>query len=147
MIRDRFNQEYFQFISDVQRAAFEITEDFKPEGITQLEYSVLEYLYFFKGHLFEEVVSDLYLSDYKGRKVLKALLVKNFVETSRYEKDQRKYEYHITRKGKAKLDACFFQVMKNVQERYDHLEDEILENLLECMKYITTHMYKNVSRD
>lgn len=142
MIKDRFNQEYFQFMSDVQQAAFEITENFKPDGITTLEYSVLEYLYFFKGHLLEELIKDLYLSDYKGRKVIKSLMNDGYIEAEKYSKDQRKKIYHITRKGKAKLDDCFFQVMNGVQHRYAHLSDEVLENLLECMKYISMHMYK-----
>jgi len=142
MIRDSFNQVYFQFISDVQRAAFEITENFQPEGITQVEYGVLEFLYFFKGHLFDDIVRDLYLSHYKGRKVIKSLSDKRYIEARPFDKDKRKKVYHITRKGKAKLDACFFQVMKNVQTSHDHLDEETLKNLIECMNYISNKLYK-----
>mgnify|MGYP003571716940 CR=1 FL=1 len=142
MIRDTFNQVYFQFISDVQRAAFEITENFQPEGITQSEYGVLEYLYFFKGHLFEELIRDLYLSKYRGRKVVKSLLEQGYIKATSYEKDARKKVYHITRKGKAKLDGCFFQVMKNVQETHQHLDEDSLKNLIECMDYISKKLYK-----
>lgn len=142
MVKDKFNQVYFQFISDIQQEAYSITETFKPEGISQHEYSVLEYLYFFKGHHIDHVKSELYFSDYKARKVVKALLEKRFIEASKDENDKRKKVYSITRKGKAKLDSCFFQVMKNVQDTYDHLDEEVMQYLIECMAYITKNMYK-----
>lgn len=138
-MRESFNQVYFQFLNDVQQEAFDITENFQPEGISQAEYSVLEYLYFFKGHSVSDVKGDLYMSDYKARKVIKSLLEKNFIESSR---SGRKLIYHITRPGKLKLDACFFQVMKNVQQRYAHLDDETIKNLVECMNYISKVMYE-----
>jgi DNA-binding MarR family transcriptional regulator len=96
--------------------------------------------------MFEQISKDLYLSPYKGRKVLKGLLDKQFIEVSRHETDKRKYVYAITREGKVKLDSCFFQVMKNVQETYDHLDEEVMKNLIECMNYISKNMYNNVSR-
>jgi len=146
MISDTFNQVYFQFISDIQQEAFAITETFKPEGISQHEYSVLEYLYFFKGHHTDDIKKELFFSDYKVRKVIKSLLEKRYVEASADEHDKRKKVYHITRKGKGKLDSCFFGVMKNVQDTYEHLDEEVMKNLIECMSYITKNMYRKNSK-
>lgn len=138
---DIFSQVYFQFISDVQQAAYKITEDFKPEGITQLEYSVLEFLYFFKGNKACDIRKELMMNEYKTRSVLKSLIQKRLIERSLNPDDKRSHVYEITRKGKGKLDACYFQVMKKVQEEYAHLDDEVLKNLTECMSYISKVMY------
>ena len=144
MKRDTFNQVYFQFISDIQREAFEITKEYQPEGISQLEYSVLEYIYFFKGKYFVDLCNDLYMSNSQARRTIKNLTEKSFLESTKDEKDARKKIYLITRKGKAKLDACYFQVMKGVQDKYENLDDKTLTNLIECMNYITKTMYKQL---
>jgi len=131
-------------MSDIQRSAFEITKEYQPEGITQLEYSVLEYLYFFKGKYFNELCEDLYMSRGQGRRVVKMLTERHFLEGNKDQVDGRKKVYQITRKGKAKLDACYFQVMKGVQDKYQSLDEETLKNLMECMNYITKTMYKQL---
>lgn len=144
MQQDTFNQVYFQFISDIQRDAFEITKEYQPEGITQLEYSILEYLYFFKGKYFSDLCKDLYMSTSQGRRVVKNLTERHYLESVKDDIDGRKKVYHITRKGKAKLDACYFQVMKGVHDKYESLGEEALKNLIECMNYITKTMYKQL---
>lgn len=144
MVRDTFNQVYFQFMSDIQRNAFEITKEYQPEGITQLEYSILEYLYFFKGKYISEICKDLYMSTSQGRRVVKNLIERHYLESIKDDRDARKKVYHITRKGKAKLDACYFQVMKGVQDKYESLDEETKKNLIECMNYITKTMYKQL---
>lgn len=128
-------------MSDIQGAAFEITKEYQPEGISQLEYSVLEYLYFFKGKYFIEVCEDLYLSIGQGRRVVKSLTERYYIESIKDDLDGRKKVYHITRKGKVKLDVCYFQVMKGVQDKYQHLDEKTLNNLIECINYITKTMY------
>lgn len=141
MARKDFNIGFFQFMGDTQKLAYEISQGYEPEGITKIEYTLLEHLYYFENQSIRSLEDQILMSSSRLRKHLKMLLAKKLVERYRDPKDHRRMLYNISRKGKGTLDACFFEVIQSVQERFLHVSEEQLENVLECMTYISKTLY------
>lgn len=142
MLRDEFNQLFFQFIGDTHKVAYELSNEFQPEGISQIEYGLLEHLYYFERQHLNDMSNTLLISKNTSRKYLKRLVDLGFVDAGKDENDGRKKVYAITRNGKLKLDECFFQVIKGVQEKYKHINEETLTNVIECITYVTKVLYE-----
>lgn len=138
MDRTVFNQSFFQFIGDTQKVAYELTLALQPEGLSNKAFSILEHLYYFNAQNIKQISEVLALSEASVRRLLKQLLEDDLVTR---EKIGRGYDYRLNKPGKIKLDACFFQVVSDIQEKYKNVDDQTLEHLMECMKYISKKMY------
>lgn len=138
MDRSKFNQSFFQFIGDTQKVAYDLTLALKPEGLSNKAFSVLEHLYYSNSSDIKQIALSLGISYGSARYFLKALLNDNLVKR---QKKGRGYTYSLTKQGKVKLDACFFQVVNGIQNKYQSLDEETLGSLMECMHYITKKMY------
>lgn len=137
MNRDQFNHRFFQFIGDVQKTAYGMTKAFQPEGLSKLQFTVLEQLYYDENQSIRQLSEQLLFSQGTIRKAMKLLIEKGFVKRFRDPLDGRKHLHQITRKGKGKLDEIFFQIVKHVKTEYQTLTDEQIKNLIECMDYMT----------
>jgi len=138
MVRNKFNQSFFQFIGDTQKIAYDLTLALQPEGLSNKAFSVLEHLYYNNTSDIKGISESLGLSYGSVRHFLKALLEDNLVKR---QKKGRGYTYSLTKQGKVKLDACFFQVVNGIQNKYEDIDEETLGSLMECMHYITKKMY------
>jgi DNA-binding MarR family transcriptional regulator len=134
-----FNHSLFQFISDTQSIGYDLTQNFKPEGITQRAFSILELLYDYKDKTVNEVSENLTISNSMVRRALKDLLEKKYISKG---KQGRFNVYKITKQGKIKLDACFFQIVNSIDNKFDDIDEDTRGHLVECMAYITKKLYK-----
>lgn len=138
MDRSLFNQSFFQFMADTQKVAYDLTIALQPEGLTNKSFSVLEHLYYFNDQSIKQVSQALALSEASMRRLMNSLHEDQLVFR---KKVGRAYSYRLTKEGKVKLDACFFQVAHEISEKYRHLDDKTLLDLKECMTYIAKKMY------
>lgn len=134
-----FNQNLFQFISDSQSVGYDLTQNFKPEGISQRAFSILEHLYDYKDKSVREICQCLSLSPSMVRRALKELSDHHYISKN---KVGRALHYKITKEGKIKLDACFFQIVNTIDNKFDHIDEATRGHLVECMNYITKKLYR-----
>lgn len=137
-----FHQSFLEFIGEMNKLSFDITKEFQPIDISEIEYTLLEYLYHFENRKLTDFMEMFSLSDPQTRRVLKKLKDKKFLVIDRDAVDFRKRIFEITREGKAKIDECYFQVSKGVQEKYSYLTEEEQKNIIECIRYIQKKILK-----
>jgi len=136
--RLEFNQNFFQFIGDTQKIAYDLTLALKPQGLTNKTFSVMEHLYYHNDQTTRSIAEDFSMSLATVRRLLNQLSALSFVSR---QKQGRGYTYRLTKEGRLKLDACFFEVVSSIQDRYKHIDNQTLSHLNECMTYITKKMY------
>ena len=141
MARKDFNIGFFQFMGHTQKIAYEITQGYEPEGISKIEYTMLEHLYYYDNQSIKSIEDHILMSSSRLRQYLKLLMDKKLVERYRDPENKRRMLYNISRKGKRKLDGCYFEILQSVQDRFKDVSDDQLENVLECMTYITKNLY------
>lgn len=137
-----FHQSFLEFIGEMNKLSFDITKEFQPIDISEIEYTLLEYLYHFENRKLTDFMEMFNLSDPQTRRILKKLKDKKFLIIDRDSVDFRKRIFEITREGKAKIDECYFQVSKGVQEKYSYLTTEEQKNIMECIQYIQKKIFK-----
>ena len=141
MMRENFNQTLFQFISETHKITHDLAKDHKPEGITSPQYNLLEHLYFKEGINISEISKSMSLATSSVSREANKLIDKGYVYKVKDNEDKRKYNIFLTKEGKILLDECFFQVVKGINKKYEHLEEQELKYLVECMEYIIKKMY------
>lgn len=141
MLREGFNQTLFQFISDTNKTTYHLSKDHKPRGLTPMQYSLLEHLYFQDGNTISEISKNLCLNVPNVSREAKKLISRELIYKVQSTSDRRKSNVFLTKEGKTLLDECFFQVIIDVNKKYEHLTKQELFNLTECMKYIMRKMY------
>lgn len=136
MLSDNFNQTLFQFIGQMNVLSYNLSKDHKPENITALEYNLLEYLYLNDGIALKKISAYFDINPRRISRTLKKLVEKAYVIKVKDASDKRQVNCYLTKKGKLILDECFFQFIKDINQKYDHISDQEQNYLSESMTYI-----------
>lgn len=132
----KFNIALFEFIGMIQKLGFDMTESYQPNNLSKLEYTLLEQLYYKENQSLNDLKAQFVLSESTLRRHLKSFLEKDLITRYPNPDDKRKWLYNITKDGKGILDACYFDILQSVQDKYSHLDNESMKNAIECMTYI-----------
>ncbi|MBN2797249.1 MAG: MarR family transcriptional regulator [Clostridia bacterium] len=136
MIREEFNITLFEFINMIQKLGFHMTENYQPTGLSKLEYSILEQLYYKENQSLKDLILLFQISESTMRRHLNNFLKNELITRYQPPANKRKWLYNITKEGKTLLDACYFEILQNASQKFEHLDEETLENTIACMAYM-----------
>lgn len=122
-MNDDFINALFEMFGGSARVLYQIRKDLKPEGITQGQMEILEYI-FYNGKANLSHISDcLYMSMPNASREVKKLTEKGFLTKDYDEEDKRTHKIVLSDKGQAVMKEVFEACVRRVQERYKDLED------------------------
>lgn len=136
MISEEFNIALFEFVNMVQKLGFQMTENYQPSGLSKLEYSILEQLYYKENQSLKDLIQLFQISESTMRRHLSNFLKNELITRYQPQTNKRKWLYNITKEGKTLLDACYFEILQNASLQFAHLDDETMENTMACMAYL-----------
>ena len=109
----------------------EIRELFEEHDLTSRQYNVLRTLYVrgSGGLSCQSIGEQLVTSVSDISRLIDRLSEKNLVERQRSEEDRRVVRIHLTEKGKQSCQAVDDRLVQRIEELFDHMEREELEQL------------------
>lgn len=135
-MRDSFNNEFLELIGDIHRITFEVRRDLKPENLTQIQYNIMEYLYMHQGVSMGPLAECMYLSLPNASREVRKLVELGLVYKKNDENDKRVTNIYMTEEGQSLIGSTFAGIMQTLNERYQHLADGELNELMEAIMLI-----------
>ncbi|BAU28440.1 DNA-binding MarR family transcriptional regulator [Aneurinibacillus soli] len=129
MDKKAFFQKFVAFTTAVHQVTHEITKDVKPDDITPLQYSILEYIAVSQPVTLSQISDCQHMSMPNTSRELKKLSEKNLCEKRTVVEDRRKQYVHLSRKGEAIMDEAFKRIEARFLQRIKDASEEELEEI------------------
>lgn len=123
----------------------EIRELFEEHDITPRQYNVLRILYVRGpgGLSCQSIDEQLVTSVSDISRLIDRMSEKNLVQRQRSENDRRVVLIHLTEKGKQSCRAVDDRLVQRVEQLFDHMEREELEQLKELLQTVLDGFYSD----
>ena len=141
MLREDFIQLMFGYFSGSSKTLFDLSVGSKPENITPIQYNILEYLYFTDYKNLSDISQCMYLSMPNASREVKKLVEKKLLTSKNDPDDKRKHYFYTTENGRDVMNQAFQIVVKNANQKYDHLSEKKQKELMQHMKVIMDQLF------
>lgn len=142
MLKKEFMGMLFQFFGASQSKLFQLQAGTRPEELTQVQYSILEYLYFAGDKSLSEVSACLYLAMPNASREVRKLTEKGFVKKIDDLQDKRKSTIQVSADGHFIIEQAFSAITDNANQIFGGLTEEEQEKLINSMDYMVGHLFK-----
>lgn len=133
MINQDFMTTMITLFGDVSKVLFELQNGTKPVSITQVQFKILEYLYFNDCKDLSCISECMYLSMPNASREVKKLTEQKLLTKKQDSNDKRRYQIRLTNEGKELMDDVLNQLRIKANEKYGNLSQE-------DQKRLQTHM-------
>lgn len=121
-------QKFVTFITAIHQVTHEMTKEIKPDTITPVQYSILEYIAVSQPVTISEISDCMLMSMPNTSRELKKLIEKNLCEKVAAAKDKRKHYIRLSKEGEVMMNEAF----KHMESRFllrlkDSTEEELEE--------------------
>lgn len=140
MINQDFMMTLTTLFSGVSTVLFELQNGTKPTSITQVQFDILEYLYFNDCKDLSCISACMYLSMPNASREVKKLTEKKLLTKEHDTKDKRRYLIRLTQEGKDMMEDVLNQLYKKANEKYKHMTDEDQARLQKHMDAIVKEL-------
>lgn len=141
MVTKEFSNNLITYFGASQSSLFEILEDTKPKDVTQIQYNILEYLYFKEAETTSNIAHCMYLSMPNTSRELKKLLAKDYIVKVIDKTDKRKYYISLSNEGRILMDDVMKRISIKVSKRYEHLSNDSQDKIIEALNYIKKELF------
>lgn len=142
MTNDTLFEHFVSFIASVHRVQHDLTKDAMPEGLTALQYSILEHIAVSRQPLTpSDISSCFHISMPNTSRELKKLTEQGLVERKESEEDRRKQFIHLSADGRAMMDEVFKQIHARFLERIGDTTNEKMDTIAHALDVLQKHVF------
>lgn len=132
-MKQEFIATVFKFFVSSQKTLYEFTFGTRPNETTQIQYNILEMLYFTPGKQLMDIGECLGLSMPNASREIKKLTEKGYMKKEQDTTDRRNHHLYLTQNGqqivKGSLDAVVEKMNKVYHDLSDKEQDELMNNM------------------
>ncbi len=132
MLKKDFIDTIFKFFIASQKTVFIIKQKTKPELITQIQYNILENIYYKPGKQLSEISECLGLSLPNASREVKKLIAKDLLYKEYDQADKRNHYIYLSLHGKAMMEDVIKKITENLEMMFGGLcensQNEIIKN-------------------
>lgn len=134
-------QKFVTFTSAVHQVKHEMTRDLKPDDITPVQYSILEYVAVQQPVTLSEISDCQHMSMPNTSREIRKLTEKNLCEKSAVAEDQRKQSIRLTQKGQDMMDEAFARIKERFLQRLQGATEEDLKMVEQALDVLQANVF------
>lgn len=136
-----FFQKFVTFTTSVHEVTYELTKDIKPEDITPVQYSILEYIAVSQPVTLSEISECKNISMPNTSRELKKLTEKNLCEKLDVAEDRRKHMIRLSDTGQAMMNEAFQRIGERFLNRIKGASTEELEEINQALDMLQSKVF------
>lgn len=133
--------KFVAFTTAVHEVTHELTKDVKPEDITPVQYSILEYIAVSQPVTLSQISDCKHISMPNTSRELKKLAEKQLCEKFEVAEDRRKQLIRLSEAGQAMMDRAFDQIENQFRTRIKDASDEELKEIERALEVLHTKVF------
>ncbi|MBD8498480.1 MarR family winged helix-turn-helix transcriptional regulator [Paenibacillus arenosi] len=134
-------QQFVAFTTSVHEATFELTKNVKPEDITPLQYSILEYIAVSQPVTLSQISECKHISMPNTSRELRKLTEKQLCEKFEVPDDRRKQLIRLSESGQTMMNKAFQQIGTRFFERIQYLSAEDLDEIQHALAILQSKVF------
>lgn len=141
MDKDVFFHKFVTFATAVHEVTYELTKDIKPDDITPVQYSILEYIAVSQPVTLSQISECKHISMPNTSRELKKLTDKNLCEKFDVAEDRRKQMIRLSESGQAMMNEAFKRIGERFLERIKDASAEELEDINRALDVLQSKVF------
>ncbi|MBN3526565.1 MarR family winged helix-turn-helix transcriptional regulator [Paenibacillus apiarius] len=141
MNKEAFFQKFVTFTTSVHEVTHELTKDIKPEDITPVQYSILEYIAVSQPVTLSQISDCKHISMPNTSRELKKLTEKNLCEKFEVADDRRKQLIRLSELGQAMMNEAFQRIGERFLERIKDASVEDLKDINRALDVLQSKVF------
>jgi len=124
------------------KLSYELLEEIKPEGITSVQFTILQYLSDGESITLSQISCCLGMSVPNTSREVKKLFEKSLIRKIPDEYDKRASLISLSPTGSELMNAAFTRLKKNIAVKYAHLESGEIVEVVKALAFISEKLLK-----
>lgn len=141
MEKEALFQKFVTFTTAVHEVTHELTKDIKPDDITPVQYSILEYIAVSQPVTLSQISDCKHISMPNTSREMKKLTEKHLCEKFSVAEDRRKQLIRLTEAGQTIMNAAFQRIGGRFLERIKDASAEQLEDIERAMDVLQSRVF------
>lgn len=133
--------KFVTFTTSVHRVTHELTKNAKPDGLTPVQYNILEYIAVSQPVTISEISDCQHMSMPNTSRELKKLSEKNLIEKVGNIEDRRKQYIHLSKDGEMMMNEAFQYIETHFLNRLQEASKEDLEEMERALDILHTKLF------
>jgi DNA-binding MarR family transcriptional regulator len=133
--------KFVTFTTAVHEVTHELTKDVKPDDITPVQYSILEYIAVSQPVTLSQISDCKHISMPNTSRELKKLTEKNLCEKFNVAEDRRKQLIRLSEAGQTMMDGAFQRIGRRFLERIKDASSEELEDIQRALDVLQSKVF------
>jgi DNA-binding MarR family transcriptional regulator len=139
--KEMFFQKVVTFTTAVHEVTFDLTKDVRPEGITPVQYSILEYIAVSQPVTLSQISDCKSISMPNTSRELKKLTEKNLCEKLDVAEDRRKQMIRLSEEGQVMMNEAFERIGERFLNRIGDASLEELEEINHALDVLQSKVF------
>lgn len=141
MDKNVFFHKFVTFATAVHEVTYELTKDIKPDDITPVQYSILEYIAVSGPVTLSQISECKHISMPNTSRELKKLTNKKLCEKFDVAEDRRKQMIRLSESGQAMMNEAFERIGERFLERIKDASAEELEDINRALDVLQSKVF------
>jgi len=124
------------------KLSYELLEEIEPEGITPVQFKILQYLSNGEFITLSQISSCLGMSVPNTSREVKKLFEKTLIQKNPDEHDKRVSFITLSPTGAELMNAAFTRLKKNISIKYAHLESGEIDEVINALALISEKLLR-----
>lgn len=134
-------QQFVAFTTAVHEVKHDITKGLKPEGITPVQYDILEYIAVSQPVTLSQISDCHHISMPNASREIRKLREKQLCEKVSAEGDRRVQLIRLTEAGQRLMDGVFGQIEARFHQRVAHLSESEIKDIGNALHLLHTKVF------
>lgn len=139
--QEAYFQQFLTFITSVHEVTYDLTKDIKPDDITPVQYSILEYIAVSQPVTLSQISECKHISMPNTSRELKKLTEKNLCEKFDVAEDRRKQFIRLSEAGQAMMNEAFQRIGNRFLSRVSDTSPEELEEINRALHLLQSKVF------
>lgn len=139
--QEAYFQQFLTFITSVHEVTYDLTKDIKPDDITPVQYSILEYIAVSQPVTLSQISECKHISMPNTSRELKKLTEKNLCEKFDVAEDRRKQFIRLSEAGQAMMNEAFQRIGNRFLSRLSDTSPEELGEINRAMQLLQSKVF------
>lgn len=139
--QEAYFQQFLTFITSVHEVTYDLTKDIKPDDITPVQYSILEYIAVSQPVTLSQISECKHISMPNTSRELKKLTEKNLCEKFDVAEDRRKQFIRLSEAGQAMMNEAFQRIGNRFLSRLSDTSPEELEEINRALHLLQSKVF------
>lgn len=141
MDKKAFFHKIVAFTTSVHSVTHEFTKKAKPEGITPVQFNILEYIAVSQPVTPSQISDCQHLSMPNTSRELKKLTEKHLIEKREDPKDRRKQYIQLSKNGEMMMNEAFISIENDFLHRIQTASKEELDDIERALDILQTKLF------